>query len=128
MTASRSFLRRVLILDAVMSGAAAALLIAGAEFLSNFLGLPSVLLRTAGLILVPFVALVAWTAAHSGGAALVWAIIIANAAWVAASAAVLVGGWFAPTALGYGFVIVQALAVGAFAELQFLGLRKAAAA
>jgi hypothetical protein len=35
----------------------------------------------------------------------------------------LIGDWVDLTALGYGFVLAQAVAVGLFAELQVLGLR-----
>jgi hypothetical protein len=36
-----------------------------------------------------------------------------------------VTGWVAPTWLGYAFVLVQAVVVALFAELQFFGLRRA---
>jgi hypothetical protein len=54
----------------------------------------------------------------------VWSIIVCNASWVAASLLLLVGGWVAPTALGYAFVIAQAVVVGVFAELQYMAVRK----
>jgi len=38
--------------------------------------------------------------------------------------AVLLAAPIAPTALGYAFVIAQAVAVGVFAELQVIGLRR----
>lgn len=127
MTASRSFefLRRSLLLDIAATGATALMLIVGAGFLSNLLGLPEILLRTAGLILVPFLGLVALTAAQPSKGALVWTVILCNAAWVVASIGLLISGVVSPTALGYAFVVAQAAAVGLFAELQFVGLRKA---
>ena len=121
-----TFLHRALLLDAVATGATAVLMLAGAGLLAGPLGLPAGLLRGAGLVLVPFVALVAWTALRPlllAGA--VRAVIGLNAAWVVGSLALLIGGWVAPTALGTVFVIAQAVVVGAFAELQFLGLRRA---
>ena len=57
---STTCLRNVLLLDAAASGATAALLIAGAGLLDGLLGLPVALMREAGLILVPYVAFVAW--------------------------------------------------------------------
>ena len=36
----------------------------------------------------------------------------------------LIGGWVAPTVLGYVFVIGQALVVALFAELEFFGLKR----
>ena len=119
------FLRKALLLDAAASGATALLLIAGAGLLDTLLGLPVALTREAGLILVPFVALVAWvgTREHASRAA-VWTIIVANALWVAASLGLLVSGWVAPTALGYAFVIAQAAVVALFGELQYAGLKR----
>lgn len=122
-------LRRALTADAVMSGGAAILLIAGAGIASSLLGLPVTLLRGAGLILIPFVALVTFLATRREIEAQgVWTVIVLNVGWVAASLLLLVSGWVAPTGLGYVFVIVQALAVAVFAELQFTGLRRPAVA
>ena len=56
------FLRRSLILDAVASGATAALMLAGAGLLEGWLGLPAALMRGAGLVLVPYVAFVGYLA------------------------------------------------------------------
>lgn len=119
------FLRKSLMLDAVATGATAVLLIAGAGLLDGLLGLPVALMREAGLILVPFVAFVAWVGTRqetSRGA--VWAIIVVNALWVIASLGLLVSGWVAPTVLGYAFVIAQAAVVALFAELQYAGLKR----
>jgi hypothetical protein len=58
----------------------------------------------------------------------VQAIIALNLLWVVGSMGLLMGGWVAPTALGTAFVIAQAVAVGVFAELQFIGLRRTQAA
>jgi len=51
-------------------------------------------------------------------------VILINALWVAASIVLLLSGWVAPNALGTVFVIVQALAVAVFADLQYLGVRR----
>ena len=56
------------------------------------------------------------------------AIIALNVAWVAGSIGLLMSGIVAPTVLGYAFVIFQAVVVGVFAELQFIGLRREQAA
>lgn len=120
-----TFLRRALALDAVATGATALLLLAGGGLLAAPLGLPEGLLRGAGLFLVPFVALVGWSASRAvPPRPVVRAIIALNVAWVIASLALLVTGRVAPSALGIAFVIAQALAVGVFAELQILGLRR----
>ena len=123
-----TFLRYALIADAVASGATGLLMIAGADALTGLLGLPVALMREAGLLLVPYVALVAFVGTRAAISRPAVRVIIAlNVLWVAGSVGLLVGGFVAPTALGYAFVIVQAVAVGALAELQVIGLRRAAA-
>jgi hypothetical protein len=54
------------------------------------------------------------------------AVIAGNVLWVAASIAVLF--LLSPSPLGHVFVIAQAVAVAALAELEYAGLRRAAAA
>lgn len=124
-----TFLRYALIADAVASGATGLLMIAGADLLTGLLGLPAALMRESGLLLVPYVALVAFVATRDTiPLAAVKAIIALNVLWVLGSVGLLVGGLVAPTLLGYAFVIVQAIAVGVLAELQIIGLRRADAA
>lgn len=123
-----TFLRNAITLDAVVSGAAALLMAGGASVLAPLLGLPSGLLFWAGIALVPFVALLATVSRREQASRLVLVDIVAiNALWVAGSILLLVSGWVEPTMLGYAFVIAQAAAVGLFAELQFVGLRRSAA-
>ena len=120
-----SFLRIALLIDAVASGMTAVLLVAGADVLRDWLGLPVVLMREAGLILVAYVAFVVIVATRvqiSTGA--VWAIIACNALWAIASVAIIETGMVAPTMLGAVFVVGQALAVLALGGLQFFALRR----
>jgi hypothetical protein len=120
------FLSRVLLVDAVATGATAALLLAGAELLQPLLQLPAALLRGAGLFLVPFVV---WVAAMSRKARVppqaMAAVVAINAAWVVASVWLVAGGPYQPSVLGIAFVLVQAAAVAVFAELGWFGLRAA---
>ena len=119
------FLRNVLLLDAAASGATAALLIAGAGLLEGLLGLPVALMREAGLILVPYVAFVAWVGTRESVArGAVWAIVAANALWAVASVCLLLSGLVAPTVLGIAFVLAQAAVVALFGELQYAGLKR----
>lgn len=119
-------LRQALLVDATASGLTGALMIAGAGLLADPLGLPTVLLREAGLILVPYVAFVLIVAARNPIAPrAVWTVIACNALWTAASFAILAGGFVAPTTLGTLFVAGQALAVAALGGLQYLALRGA---
>ena len=120
-----SFLRAALLIDAAASGLTAALLVAGADALRDWLGLPVTLMREAGLILVVYVAFVAFIATRAQIAAgAVWAIIACNALWTLASVAILETGMVAPTTLGMVFVTGQALAVLALGALQFVALRR----
>jgi hypothetical protein len=125
---STSFLRRALVADAAISGATGVLMLAGAGLLEQWLGAPAALLRYAGLSLLPFAALVGGLARRERPSrTAVWAVIALNAAWVAGSVLLVVSGSFSLSALGIAFILVQALAVAAFAEMQYVGLRKAGA-
>jgi hypothetical protein len=120
-------LRVALRLDAGASGALGALLLALGPALADPLGLPTPLLRPTGLFLVVYAAGL-WLAASrpivSRTAA--WAIVALNALWVLDSVATVASGWLALTALGTALVLAQAAAVALLADLQVLGLRRAA--
>lgn len=119
-------LRGLLVADAVTSAGAGLLMLLGADILAAQLGIPAALLHYAGLALLPFAALVGWLATRGRLArGAVWAVIAVNAIWVVDSVLLLLSGWIEPTMLGYGFVIMQALAVAVFAELQIVALRRA---
>lgn len=123
------FLRNVLNADALISGAAGILMMLGAPLLSPLLELPAELLFWAGLALVPFVAMLVVIARRPTVSKLVLIDIIAiNALWVVGSFALLVSGVVQPNLLGIAFVAAQALTVAVFAELQFVGIRRAASA
>ena len=88
-----TFLRRLLIADAAISGASGLLLFAAAGLLERWLALPAPLLRYSGFSLLPFAAVVLYLAkrdvlSRTG----VWTVIVLNAAWVVASAALLLAG------------------------------------
>ena len=124
-----SFLRVTLIADAAASGATGLLILVGGGLLEGLLGISATLLREAGLILLPYVAFVAYVGVREHPArAAVWASIVCNALWTAASVLLLVGDWILPTALGYAFVIGQALIVAVFGGLQYAGLQRQIAA
>jgi hypothetical protein len=119
------FLRRALLADAIFSGVSAVLLTLGASPLASLLNLPEALLRETGLFLVAYAALVSWLGTRpSIPKPPVWIVIAGNAAWAVASIALLFSGWVTPNLLGEVAVAMQAIAVGVFAELQFVGLRR----
>ncbi len=126
---SSSLLRRVLFFDAAVSAATGIMMVAGAGTLHTLLGVPASLMRYSGLALLPFAVMVVYFA-RSGelSSSRVWTVILLNAAWVAASVLVLVGGWIDPTAIGMAFVVFQALVVAALAEFQYTLMRRSLAA
>jgi hypothetical protein len=128
MTPVRSnFLRRALTIDAVVSGVTALLLVLAGTKLARWLDVPEALPRYAAIVLVPFVIYVGILARREVvPRASVVAVIAMNIAWVVASVWLVMGGAIRPNALGYAFIIGQALAVALFAELQYVGLRRAA--
>jgi hypothetical protein len=126
---AQTFLRRVLTLDAVTSGAMGLMLIAGAGLLGPMLNLPVSLLRGVGLSFIPFVALVAYAATRSPASrSLALTVAVLNAVWVVASIGLLMSGLVAPNILGTVFVAAQAVVVGILAELQIIGARRLVAA
>ena len=124
-----TFLRRVLLLDSVSSGAMGVLLLTCSGMLTGLLNLPAELLHEAGLVLVPFAVAVGFLSTRSRlSRVAVWAVIAINAVWAIDSVVLLFTGWVEPNLLGHAFVIGQAGFVALMAELQFLGMRKSPAA
>ena len=123
------FLRRAILADAIFSGLSAVLLTFGAGMLAPLTNLPEAFLRETGLFLIAYAVLVGWPGARQSMPKMLVVIVIAgNAAWTLASIALLFSGWVTPNLLGEILIAMQAIAVGAFAELQYIGLRKSGGA
>jgi hypothetical protein len=121
-----NFLRYVLFADAATCVACGLLLSAGGNFLQGTTGLPASLMFYAGLSLFPFAAFLIYTATRKSiSKTAVWLIIGLNLLWTIDSFLLLASGYVAPTTFGYVFVIFQAIGVLMFADLEFIGLRKA---
>ena len=119
------FLRRAILGDAIFSGASAVMLTFGGGGLAPLLNLPEVLLRETGLFLIVYAILVGWLGTRQAMPKALVAIVIAgNVAWTLASIALLFSGAVTPNLLGEVFVAAQAIATGALAELQYIGLRR----
>jgi hypothetical protein len=119
------FLRNTLLLDGLVTGAAGVAMLAGATLIAPLTDLPATLLASAGGLMVPWcVALVAL--ARRATLPRLWLIdiVAANALWIAASFGILVSGAVEPNLIGYGFVVLQALVVAVFAELQIIAVRR----
>jgi len=122
-------LRRAILADAIFSGVSAVVLTSGAGLLAPWFSLPEALLRETGLFLIAYAALVGWLGTRQAmPKALVLIVVAGNAAWTLASIALLFSPWVSPNLLGEIAVAAQAIAVGAFAELQYIGLRKSGGA
>jgi hypothetical protein len=122
-----TLLKRALLVDAIACSASVILLLGAAGWLSSYLGLPVALLVGAGLVLIPFVALLAFTVSRPRPPALLVGLVIGfNLAWMVASIGLLVAGVVAPTTLGLVVVAGQAVAVLGLAVLQYLGWQRQA--
>jgi hypothetical protein len=112
-------LRLVLRLDAVVTGVNGLAYLVAAGLLDGLLGPTTGFLRVIGVFLVAF-AVGVWSvsAPDTPRTAAVEAVIVANAAWVVASLALVLAGWQHLTTAGAAWAVLQAAAVGAFAALQ----------
>lgn len=123
--APKSFLRKVLLLDAVTCLVMGALMLAIAGWLAAWTGLSRDFIAGAGVTLFPCAALM-WFASRAGTQAnppgwLAWIVILGNVAWVIASVLVI-AVLFKPTPFGVVFVAFQALAVVVLAVLEYRGM------
>jgi hypothetical protein len=116
-TPGRSLLRPAFVLDAAVTGMCGVAYLAAAGPLEDLLGLPASWLRIAGAVLVAFAALVALASRQPSRAA-VRAIVAVNAAWVVGSLVLAIAGWESPETIGTAWIVLQALVVAGFAELQ----------
>ena len=124
-----NFLRNILLIDAATCVATGLLMTAGSSPVVSLTQLPAGLLTAAGLSLFPIAAFMAFVATRQPiPSAGVWLTILGNAGWVFASIALLLSGKIAPNSFGTAFVIIQAVAVAALAELEYMGLRRRTAA
>jgi hypothetical protein len=123
-----TFLRRILVLDAISCAGLGLLLATFGGWLSGTLNLPSALLQQASIVLLPFALLLAFLSTRARlPRAAVWAVIVANAIWAIDSIVLLFTGWVQPSLLGYLLVAGQAAFVAVLLELEYIGLRKSVA-
>lgn len=122
--ASSRLLRAVLWADVASCAGCAALHLGVASRLAGWFGLPVGLLVGSGLALLGFVAFAAWLASRPRPPRRgVQALALANGAWVLGCLALLVTG-AAGTGMGQAWLVLQAVAVGVLAELQWLAVRR----
>lgn len=120
------FLRTVLVVDAIMAVAAGLITAAAPTWWAQILSLPSTLLQSAGLFLIIYGTFVFWLSIRKSiPTFILGTLIVANVLWVGGSLFLLISPWFAPSALGSGFVLVQGLFSLTVADLIFIGRRRA---
>ena len=113
----RSLLRPALILDAAVTGVNAVAYLAAAGPLEDLLGVPEAWLRAAGAVLLAFAVVVA-VASRRPTAGAVRAIVAVNVLWAAGSIVFALAGWGSPETAGSVWIVLQAIVVAGFAELQ----------
>jgi hypothetical protein len=120
-------LRTALRLDAAVTGANAVAYLALAGPLADLFGVPATALRAIGAFLAVF-ALAVWMTARPAviSRAAAGAIAVANLAWAAGSVVALLLDAWSPETVGAVWIALQAAVVALFADLQLLGLRRAA--
>jgi hypothetical protein len=119
-------LRFALRLDAAGSGALGLIGLAAAAPLADPLGMTVDALRGTGAFLVGYALVLVLLAARPViPRAAAWTVVIGNTAWVLGSIGAAVAGRDTFTTLGVAVVLAQAAAVAVFADLQWLGLRRA---
>ncbi len=119
-------LRFALRLDAVASGALGLLGLLAAASLADPLGMTAGALRGTGAFFVGYALVLLLLAARPAiPRAAAWAVVIGNTVWALGSIGAAVAGQDTFTALGVAVVLAQAATVAVFADLQWLGLRRA---
>jgi hypothetical protein len=117
-------LRFALRLDAAASGALGVLSVAAAPALADLLGPGAGALRGIGAFLLVYAAgLVLLAGLRSIPRPAAWTVVVGNLAW-AAGTTVLAFAVHELTTFGTVVVLAQAAAVAAFADLQWVGLRR----
>ena len=112
-------LRWVLKADAAVTALNGLAYLAGATLLDSLLGLPTMLLRAVGGILVVYAGMVLLVATRRVVPSVaVWALITLNALWALDSVLLVAAGWFSPAGVGNVWIVLQAITVAAFAVLQ----------
>ncbi|MGW1990739.1 hypothetical protein [Embleya sp. NPDC001921] len=119
-------LRIALRLDAIATGAVGLAALVGCAAFDGALGLSTAFLAGLGAFLVLY-ALGVWRVATRATPhrTAVRVVIGLNLLWFADSVLTAVAGWMDPTGLGTALIVLQAIAVLGFADLQMFALRKA---
>jgi hypothetical protein len=121
-------LKTLISADALTCAAMGTMLLAGSAAISQITQIPQPLLHYAGLSLFPVAAFMALTVIASMPRWAVHLVILGNLLWAFASILLPVGGFIAPNALGWVFLVGQASIVGLLAKLEYGAFRALPAA
>ena len=113
----RLTIRFALLLDAVISSATGVAYLVAAEPIGDLLGLSAGLLRALGAFFVAY-GIAVWLVSRRPSGPAVAAVVAGNALWVLASLVFAIAGWEDPTTAGTVWIVLQAVIVAGFAELQ----------
>lgn len=124
-TAADGFARFALKADGVVTGLNGIGYLALAPLLGSFFGIGTSVQYPVGVFLVAYAAgvLVVGTRPRINRNALGF-VLAANVVWALLSVVVLVSGALSPTGAGAVWIVLQAVVVGVFAELQYMGLKR----
>jgi hypothetical protein len=119
-----SFVRGVLKLDALVTGANGAVYLLAAGAIDSLLGVPRQFLGPVGVFLLAFAAVVWYLATRKVvRRPMLLGVAAANIAWMLASIVFLVAGWHSPSTAGVVWTALQAGVVALFAALQLIASR-----
>lgn len=119
-------LRFALRLDAIASAGTGIAMAAFDAQLAALLALPQALLFGAGLFCVVYGAVIAMMSTQVRLPCwAVWTVIVGNAIWATECLVLAFSGLLDPNALGVAFLAGQGVLVFVFAELQYVGMRRA---
>ncbi|QPM92172.1 hypothetical protein [Pseudooceanicola algae] len=125
---NRSTLNTILYLDAMTCTAMGALLVLASGPIGGLTDIPSALLFWAGLVLLPVAIFMAIAARGPRPAWMLRVIVAGNVLWVVASLVLPATGAIAPNALGWIFILAQAVVVALIAAAEWSARSPAAAA
>lgn len=119
-------LRWALELDGITIALNGLVYLLAAGWVGDKLGLPTGLLYAAGAFLIVMGPIV-FAVSMRREAPVLWvgAIIVLNAVWAIDSVIVVAAGWFDLTTAGTVWILLQAAVVVVFAELEWMGLKRA---
>ncbi|SDN63082.1 hypothetical protein [Allokutzneria albata] len=124
-TRKDAFLRTVMKVDAVGTGANGAAYLAASGLIGSLLGVPAGVLAPVGAFLLAFAIGVWFIGTRAGiNPKAVWGVALVNMVWAVDSLVVAFSDWFPLTGWGLFYIVFQAVVVGALGVLQVIGLRR----